>query len=54
MDPEGAGKKKAEDFEKGLEGFGVGSARGDVMQRGRGAVQITPKRYGCWRRHNGA
>jgi len=40
MDPEGAGKKKAEDFEKGLEGFGVGSARGDAMQQGRGAVQL--------------
>ena len=40
MDPEGAGKKKAEDFEKGLEGFGKGAARGDVMQQGRGAVQL--------------
>lgn len=40
MDPEGAGKKKAEDFEKGLEGFGVGAARGDDMQQGRGAVQL--------------
>ena len=40
MDPEGAGKKKAEDFERGLEGFGVGSARGDAMQQGRGAVQL--------------
>ena len=40
MDPEGAGKKKAEDFEKGLEGFGVGAARGDDMQKGRGAVQL--------------
>jgi len=40
MDPEGAGKKKAEDFEKGLKGYARGAAKGDVMQQGRGAIQL--------------
>ena len=45
MDPEGAAKQKAEDFEKGLGAYSKGGGRGDKMQQGRGAVQLLR----CWR-----
>ena len=40
MDPEGAGKQKAEGFEKALKAFEVGSVRDDKLQKGRGAIGL--------------